>query len=113
MAAALDLVCVLVFVAVGIRAHAEADALLAVAAPFLIALAIGWIAAIPLHDPRSLKAGVVIWLVTLVGGMILRHVFGEGTAAAFIVVAATFLAATMLGWRAIFAWVVKRRSAQA
>lgn len=113
VAALLDLICVLVFVAVGIRAHSEADAILAVAAPFIVALAIGWLVAMPLRDPTSLKSGLVIWLVTLVGGMLLRRVTGEGTAAAFVVVAATFLAATMLGWRAVLALVVRRRDAQA
>lgn len=113
VAALLDLVCVLVFVAVGIRAHAEADTIVQVAAPFVVALLIGWIVALPLREPQSLKAGVVIWLVTLVGGMALRHIGGDGTATAFVVVAATFLAATMLGWRAVLALIVRRRHAQA
>jgi hypothetical protein len=109
VAAVLDFVCVLAFVAVGIRAHSEADSLLRVAAPFLAALAIGWVVALPLRPPESLRAGVVIWLMTLVGGMLLRRTFGDGTAAAFILVATAFLAVTLLGWRGIAALVLRRR----
>ena len=80
-----------------------------VAAPFLAALALGWIIAIPLRPPESLRAGLVIWIMTLVGGMLLRRTFGEGTAAAFIAVATAFLALTMIGWRGIALLVVRRR----
>jgi len=80
-----------------------------VAAPFLAALALGWIIAIPLRPPESLRAGLVIWIMTLVGGMLLRRTFGEGTAAAFIAVATAFLALTMLGWRGIVLLVLRRR----
>ena len=110
-AALLDLLCVIVFVALGIRAHAEADPLLQVAAPFLAALAIGWVIALPLKPAASLRAGFVIWLVTLVGGMLLRRVGGDGTAATFIMVATAFLAVTMLGWRGIAALVARRSPA--
>jgi hypothetical protein len=101
IAALLDLICVVAFVALGIQNHAESDSLLKVAAPFVAALAVAWIVAAPLRAPETLKAGAVIWLVTLVGGMLLRRVTGEGTALTFILVAAGFLAVTMLGWRAI------------
>ena len=107
--AVLDLVCVLAFVALGIQAHTAADSVLRVASPFLAALAIGWVIAIPLKPADSLRAGFVIWLVTLVGGMLLRRVGGDGTALAFVLVATTFLALTMLGWRGIAALVTRRR----
>lgn len=110
-AALLDLLCVLVFVALGIQAHAEADSVLRVAAPFVAALAIGWVIALPLKPAESLRAGSVIWLVTLVGGMLLRRVGGDGTAATFIMVATVFLAVTMLGWRGIAALVSRRGAA--
>ncbi|MCB0897691.1 MAG: DUF3054 domain-containing protein [Actinobacteria bacterium] len=109
-AAILDLVCVVAFVAVGISSHGEDDSLVRVAAPFVAALAIGWVIAIPLKPAESLRAGFVIWLVTLVGGMLLRRVGGDGTAFTFILVAAGFLALTLLGWRGIAALVLRRRS---
>lgn len=111
IAAAADLLCVLGFVAVGLQAHHEGDSLLQVAAPFLAALAVGWVVAAPLRAPQSLRAGFYIWLVTLVGGMLLRRVLGEGTALAFVIVATLVLAASMLGWRAFAAAVLSRRSA--
>ena len=111
IAALLDLVSVLAFIALGIQNHAQADSFLQVAAPFIAALAVAWLVAAPLRAPESLKAGVVIWLVTLVGGMLLRRVMGEVTAATFILVAASFLAVTMLGWRGVRT-VLTRRQAQ-
>ncbi len=113
IAAVLDLICVSAFVALGLRSHSEADTFLQVAAPFVAALAVAWLVAAPLRAPESLKAGAVIWLVTLVGGMLLRRVGGDGTAATFIAVAAIFLAITMLGWRGIRELVVRRSTAQA
>lgn len=109
LSALLDLLCVVAFVALGTRAHSDADPLLRVAAPFLAALAVGWVVALPLRAPESLRAGVVIWLMTLVGGMLLRRVGGDGTASAFIAVAAGFLAVTMLGWRAVAAGLQRPR----
>ncbi len=109
IAALLDLISVLAFVALGIRSHAEADSFLQVAAPFIAALAVAWLVAAPLRAPETLKAGAVIWLVTLVGGMLLRRVMGDGTAATFILVAASFLAVTMLGWRGVRALLTRRR----
>ena len=41
----------------------------------------------------------MIWLCTVTLGMILRVVSGQGTAAAFIVVALAFLGLFLLGWR--------------
>ena len=111
IAAVIDLICVVAFVAIGMQSHNETDdTLLQVAAPFVAALAVAWVVAAPLRAPESLRAGVVIWLVTLVGGMLLRRVAGDGTAATFIMVAATFLAVTMLGWRGVREWFSRRRA---
>lgn len=109
LAALIDLVCVLAFVAMGIQSHSDADGFLTVAAPFIAALAVAWLVAAPLRAPESLKAGLVIWLVTLVGGMLLRRAMGEGTAATFIMVATAFLAVTMLGWRGVRAYLTRDR----
>jgi hypothetical protein len=109
VAAVLDFVCVVAFVAIGIRTHSEPDSVLQVAAPFLAALAIGWVLALPLRPPESLRAGLVIWLMTVVGGMLLRRTFGDGTAATFVLVATTVLAVSLLGWRGIAALVLRGR----
>ncbi len=109
-AAIIDLACVLGFVALGIQSHDEGGSLVRVAAPFVAALAIGWVIAIPLKPAESLRAGFVIWLVTLVGGMLLRRVGGDGTAFAFILVATAFLAVSMLGWRGVAALLLARKA---
>jgi hypothetical protein len=105
IAAALDVVSVLVFVAVGRRNHDEGTAVggvLEVAAPFLIALAIGWLVSLTWRQPMNLRSGAIIWASTIVVGMILRNViFDRGTATAFVIVATLFLGAVLLGWRAI------------
>lgn len=114
VAAVADVVCVIVFVAIGRASHQEGDALLGLATtawPFLGGLVAGWAAARAWRAPYGLvPAGVVVWLVTLVGGMLLRVVSGQGTAPAFIVVAAVFLAVFLLGWRLLVTLAGRRRS---
>lgn len=56
-----------------------------------------------------MPAGVVVWVTAVVGGMGLRALSGEGTAAAFVVVAGVFLASTLLGWRLVARLVQARR----
>jgi hypothetical protein len=101
----LDPAVVVAFVAIGRDTHDEPPTLggsAVTAAPFLIALAAGWLAARAWRSPFSIASGAVVATVTLVLGMVLRRtVFGEGTAIAFVVVATLFLGITMLGWRAI------------
>ena len=58
----------------------------------------------------TFKAGVLVASVTTTIGMILRVISGQGTAAAFIVVAFSFLLLGMLGWRLVAKVVVKRRA---
>ncbi|MFD4295262.1 DUF3054 domain-containing protein [Rhodococcus sp. NPDC058505] len=111
-----DIVLVIVFCAIGRRSHDEANALaglLTTAWPFLGGLALGWIANEALYRTKSVPvsvvpAGIVIWVCTLVGGMLLRVVSGQGTAFSFILVAATSLAIFLLGWRALYALVAPR-----
>lgn len=99
----LDVVAVVAFVATGRDTHDRESTLAGLAetaAPFLIALAAGWLVARAWRSPASLQSGAIVWAVTLAGGMVMRRlVFGDGTAAAFVLVAAAFLAAFLLGWR--------------
>src|SRR4051794_34952080 len=61
LALAFDVACVLLFVALGRRSHHEGSgvgAVLDVAAPFAIGLALGWVLSPNVHRaPRSLRAG--------------------------------------------------------
>jgi hypothetical protein len=113
VAAVVDAVLVLLFVLLGRTSHEEGNFLsgtLAVAGPFLIALAAGWVIARAWKQPVSLRTGVILWVVTVAGGMVLRRtLFDRGTALAFIIVASLFLALFLVGWRAIAGRVVASR----
>jgi MFS-type transporter involved in bile tolerance (Atg22 family) len=100
-----DVLCIVIFVAIGRKNHDEGEAaagISRVAAPFLIAAVVGWLASQAWKKPLELRTGVVIWLTTIILGMVLRHfVFDDGTATAFIIVATVFLCAFLNGWRAL------------
>ncbi|MEX0848422.1 MAG: DUF3054 domain-containing protein [Ilumatobacteraceae bacterium] len=117
-AAVLDSAAVVLFVAIGRNNHDEGGSPVAetlkVAAPFLIALAVGWLVARAWHHPDALRTGLVIWPVTVALGMVLRHwVFDRGTATSFIIVATIATAALLLGWRAVALLIGRRRGARA
>jgi hypothetical protein len=113
VAALVDAALVLVFVALGRTSHEEGQMVsgtLSVAAPFLIALGLGWVVARAWKHPLGLRTGVIVWLTTLVVGMVLRRtVFDRGTALAFIIVATLFTGLFLVGWRAIAGRVVASR----
>ena len=109
-AAAADTVVVVAFVAIGRRNHDEGEALAGVAetaAPFLIALAGAWLLYKVSGDrvwdrPTDVATGLAVWPFTVVVGMLLRRfVFNEGTAPSFVVVATVFLGVFLVGWRAV------------
>lgn len=109
IAAAIDLVLVLIFCAIGRRSHDEANALAGLAHtawPFVIGAVVGWAATWALYRNKFdayliLPTGIIVWLSTVAAGMILRVVSGQGTAFSFIVVATTVVAVFLLGWRAL------------
>lgn len=98
-----DVVCVLVFCAVGRRSHAEGvtvSGLIETAWPFLTGTAAGWLLARGWRRPTSLSpTGLSVWIATIVVGMALRKLSGQGVAVSFIVVASTVTALLLLGWR--------------
>lgn len=101
-----DVASILLFVVVGRSNHNEGNALrgvASVAAPFLLALGVGWLAAVRV-DPRpfGVRFGAVVWAATLAVGMVLRRTaFNRGTATPFVIVATVFLGLTLLGWRIV------------
>ncbi|MGE2731561.1 DUF3054 domain-containing protein [Mycolicibacterium vaccae] len=100
-----DLVCVVVFCTIGRRSHAEGlnvSGIAETAWPFLTGTAVGWLVSRGWRRPTSLApTGIVVWVCTIVVGMLLRKVTSAGTATSFIVVASLTTAAFLLGWRAI------------
>jgi len=111
---AVDVVGVLVFCALGRRSHDEGLNLTGIATtawPFLTGTAVGWLAA---RGWRRLTAvaptGVVVWLSTVVVGMVLRKATSAGVAASFVVVATAVTALLLLGWRVAVGLTLRRRS---
>jgi peptidoglycan/LPS O-acetylase OafA/YrhL len=98
-----DLCCVLAFVVIGRASHGDGETPAGIAStawPFLAGLAIGWLAARAWRRPSAVApAGVSAWLATVAFGMVLRVASGQGTAAAFVLVALAFLGLLLLGWR--------------
>ncbi|CAL9534873.1 hypothetical protein SUDANB121_04134 [Nocardiopsis dassonvillei] len=113
LALAADLLCVLVFVVVGKTDHGTGTAVgavLSTAWPFLAAALLGWAVSRAWRAPAApWPTGVLVWAVTVVGGMLVRRVIGEGTPLSFVIVTSLFLGAVMLGWRAAALLVSRRR----
>jgi len=108
----LDVVLVLVFAVIGRASHAEHLTLNGVwqtAWPFLLGLVAGWVMTSAWRAPRApIRTGAGIWAVTLVLGMLLRAVSGQGVAVAFVIVASIVLLGFLVGWRAIAALILRR-----
>ncbi len=113
LAAGIDTAAVVLFVAIGRRSHDEdpgIGGLVTTAAPFLIALAIAWLLFRAWKRPVAVVTGVQLWLGTVALGMVLRRlVFDDGTALAFVIVAACFLGLFIVGWRAVAVATLRRR----
>lgn len=112
-AVAADAACVLIFAVVGIASHDGSllAALGRVVWPFALAAALGWALTRAWRDPARLwPTGVVVWLVTVLGGLALRGVSGQGLAWTFALVTTLFLALTMLGWRGVVTALRRRRA---
>ncbi|MGH9083506.1 MAG: DUF3054 family protein, partial [Acidimicrobiales bacterium] len=126
-APAVDLGAVVVFVAVGRATHHHTDAVvgyLSTVWPFAAGLAAGWLAARWLaarwlaarlatsrRRPVAVLTGTVVCVTTVVVGMVLRVLAGQGTAAAFVVVSLAFLGAFMVGGRVLLARGARRHGA--
>ncbi|CAM2742198.1 hypothetical protein BST27_21605 [Mycobacterium intermedium] len=111
----IDIVAVLVFCALGRRSHDEGVNISGVAAtawPFLTGTLVGWLVSRGWRRPTAVApTGLVVWVSTVVVGMLLRKVTSASVAAAFIVVASTVTAVLLLGWRAAVGLWGRRRSA--
>lgn len=109
----LDTIVVVSFVLVGRDSHgfvSDVRDIVGVAAPFLIALALGVVVIKAWADPAAWTTGAILASITLVGGMVLRNVvFDGGTAMVFVLVTATWFFGLMIGWRLVAAAVARVR----
>ncbi|MDQ0613853.1 hypothetical protein QF046_001494 [Microbacterium sp. W4I4] len=110
-----DAVLVLIFAVIGRASHGEDPiGFLLTAWPFLVALIVGHALAalVPMRPrrPWSLGWGVIAWVVTVAGGMLLRIATGDTAETPFIIVASIVLAVFLLGWRLITLLVRRYRA---
>ncbi|HEV7171386.1 DUF3054 domain-containing protein [Pedococcus sp.] len=109
-----DACLVLLFALIGRASHVEGVTVVGVlstAWPFLVGLALGWVAVRLLWHawPREVVQAVPVWLVTVAGGLVLRVASGGGGAPLpFVVVATVVLGAFIMGWRALAAPLRRR-----
>jgi peptidoglycan/LPS O-acetylase OafA/YrhL len=112
-AAVADTVLILVFAAIGRDAHQRGDIVTGVfltAWPFLAGAALAWLLGTVRRRPLSLPAGVLVWLGTVAGGMILRALTGQTVVVAFVIVALLSLGLFLVGYRALVALLRRIRA---
>jgi peptidoglycan/LPS O-acetylase OafA/YrhL len=109
LSAVIDVVLVLAFVLIGRASHGEgALGTLNTVWPFLVGLVVGWLLARAWRRPRRIAwTGIIVWVSTVIVGMLLRLASGQGVELSFVVVATIVLAVFLVGWRAIALLVVK------
>lgn len=108
----LDAILILIFIGLGRASHERGNStlgLLETGWPFLAALAVSWVVSLAWRAPAApIRTGLPLWIGTLVLGMILRALTGEGTALAFVLVAAGTIGVMLVGWRTL-AEIIRRR----
>ncbi len=102
LAAAIDVVLVIAFVLIGRNSHAEGitpAGVLGTAWPLLVGLAAGWALARAWRRPFAVAPGLTVWATTVIVGLLLRAMAGDGVQPGFVAVTALVLAVLLLGWR--------------
>ena len=112
-ASVLDVCAVLAFVAIGRHTHHDGDgtgrAVATRPGRSWAGWPSGWLAVRAWRRPLALvPTGLGAWLGAAGAGMVIRVLAGQGTAAAFIVVALAFLGLFLLGWRVVVRIVTTR-----
>jgi hypothetical protein len=112
---AADLLCVLALAFGGRNTHEAGESawvVLVIAWPFALAAVLAHLvlASRERAAHRIWPEGAAVLVVTYGLGMLVRALSGRGLAPGFLVVAAIFLTATMLGWRVVTMLVERRRA---
>lgn len=110
----IDAVLVVVFATFGRGAHSEglgAAQVWGTAWPFLVALVVGWLLVLLLRRaPLAVPTGVLLWVVTLAGGMVIRGLTtGRVPHWSFLLVAGVTTAVFLIGWRLVVRVIKTRR----
>ncbi|WP_269928154.1 DUF3054 domain-containing protein [Kocuria massiliensis] len=101
--AIVDAVLIVAFAVIGRLSHGENAAGFAETAwPFLVGGLVGWLVIRAWRQPQAIfPSGVIIWVATVVVGMLLRAVTGYGTHWSFIIVATIATGVFLLGFRLV------------
>lgn len=108
-AVVLDIAALVLFVSIGRASHHDGVTVagfISTVWPFAVGLGAGWL--LTSRRLASVRSGALVAAMTVGVGMALRVVAGQGTAAAFVVVAVCFLGAVMVGGRSVLLLAVRR-----
>ncbi|WP_238147603.1 MULTISPECIES: DUF3054 domain-containing protein [Micrococcaceae] len=105
-----DIVLVVVFAAIGRSSHGEnLSGTFSTAWPFLAGAVIGWLIVRAWRAPQAVfPTGITVWLATVIVGMVLRAIVGEGTHWSFILVATIVNAVFLIGYRLLVKLLTRR-----
>ncbi|MCW5952686.1 MAG: DUF3054 domain-containing protein [Propionibacteriaceae bacterium] len=106
-----DVAAAIVFAIVGRASHGSELSLAGIAQtawPFVVAAIVGSLLASRFGEDSWRRAGLIVWVVTVLGGVGLRLLGGETAQLAFVVVTAAVLALLLLGWRAVAATLARQ-----
>ncbi|MFC5064744.1 DUF3054 domain-containing protein [Actinomycetospora atypica] len=119
--ALVDVLAVLVFAAIGRRAHDEnaqgaafaLGQIVGIALPFLAGAVLAALLIRSWRDPLALRTGIAVWLGAVVVGLALRAAVLGRLPLSFAIVATVSLAVLVLGWRGVVRGImaVRRRRA--
>ncbi|SMX69688.1 Protein of unknown function (DUF3054) [Brevibacterium iodinum ATCC 49514] len=105
-----DLILVVLFTIVGHYTHSHSfdpQGLMTTAWPFVAALVIAWLLTAVWDRPIApLATGTGVWAITVLLGLVLRGIVGQGedpgnVAVTFMIVATSLNLITLVGWRLI------------
>ena len=109
LAAGLDAALLLLFVMIGRASHGEGLwGVLGTWWPFLTGLVVAWLVLRAWRTPLQIAwTGLGVWGITVIVGLLLRIISGQGVQFSFIIVTFLVVGVFLVGWRAI-ALLVRR-----
>jgi peptidoglycan/LPS O-acetylase OafA/YrhL len=112
LAVVVDVILVSAFVLIGRASHSEGPlGTLVTLWPFLVGLAVGWLGSRAWRTPMRVRwTGITVWAATVIVGLLLRVVSGQGVQPGFVIVTTVVLAMFLIGWRGIALLVLRRRA---
>lgn len=103
LAAGLDAALLLLFVMIGRASHGEGLwGVLGTWWPFLAGLIVAWLVLRAWRTPLQIAwTGLGVWMITVIVGLLLRVVSGQGVQFSFVIVTFLVIGVFLIGWRAI------------